>query len=55
MELRNRVLNEEGYERVCVVDGGYFAIHEIIRHYDKMEWLIDHDSSVCEGRNDIEV
>lgn len=48
-ELNSRVLLHEGYDRVCVVDGGYFAIHETIRRFQKMEWLIDHDSSTCEG------
>ena len=48
-DMNDRILRAEGYNRVCVIYGGYFAIHETIRRYSKMEWLIDHDSATCEG------
>lgn len=36
-DMNDRILRAEGYNRVCVIDGGYFAIHETIRRYSKME------------------
>ena len=39
------------YPRVCIVDGGFFAVHEYIRRLNRIEWLIDHAKDQCEGMN----
>lgn len=44
-----RVLRNNGFPRVCVVDGGFFAVHEYIRRLNKLEWLVDHSRETCEG------
>ena len=48
--LYDRVLRTAGFPRVCVVDGGFFAVHEYIRRLNKLEWLVDHDKETCEGK-----
>ena len=39
------------FPRVCIVDGGFFAVHEYIRRLNRIEWLIDHSKDQCEGMN----
>ena len=43
---------KEGHNRICVVDGGFFAVHEYIRRIQKMDWLVDHNEDDCEGMNE---
>ena len=42
---------KEGHTRVCVVGGGFFAVHEYIRRIQRMDWLIDHEDNACPGIN----
>lgn len=48
--VEHSVLQSHGFPRVCVIDGGFFAVHEYIRRLNKLEWFVDHDKETCEGR-----
>lgn len=43
-----KVLLRSNYPCVCVVSGGFFAVHEYIRRINRLEWLVDHRQDQCE-------
>ena len=47
--MTRRELHRQGIAGVCVVRGGFFALHEAARKAKEMEVFSDHVSETCEG------
>lgn len=42
-----RALARSGVAHVVVVEGGYYAIHELLYRSDRLDWVVDHDEQQC--------
>lgn len=41
------MLERHHLSHICVVEGGYYAIHECLHYSQRMDWLVDHVSDHC--------
>lgn len=42
-----RALARSGVEHVAVVEGGYYAVHELLYRSGRLDWVVDHEEQQC--------